>query len=59
MKTIEAVAIFGSKAEVARNLGISRAAVTDWGDDVPPLRVYQIREILENRQKEKRAVAQS
>lgn len=45
MRTIDVVAIFGSKAKVARKLGISKAAVTRWGDTVPKVREWQI-EIL-------------
>jgi hypothetical protein len=53
METSEAIRLFGSKAEIARALGISRAAVTCWGAVVPPLRVYQLREILQAQKSEK------
>jgi DNA-binding transcriptional regulator YdaS (Cro superfamily) len=46
MKTEEAVRLAGTAAELARLLGISRAAVSKWGDEVPPLRAYQIRELI-------------
>jgi DNA-binding transcriptional regulator YdaS (Cro superfamily) len=46
MKTAEAISLFGKKAELARALGISRAAVSGWGDEVPPLRAYQIRALV-------------
>jgi len=42
----EAVRLLGSKSNVARALGISRQAVSAWGDEVPALRVYQIKEIV-------------
>lgn len=42
MKTREAVHHFGSKASVAKALGISRAAVTRWGEHVPEGRAYQL-----------------
>jgi DNA-binding transcriptional regulator YdaS (Cro superfamily) len=45
MKTITAVRYFGSKAALARVLGISRQAVTDWGEDVPELRAFQLAEM--------------
>lgn len=35
MKTKDAVAHFGNKNAVATALGISRAAVTQWGDHIP------------------------
>jgi DNA-binding transcriptional regulator YdaS (Cro superfamily) len=33
---------YGSKAAVARALGISAVAVTRWKDEVPPLRQLQL-----------------
>ena len=53
MKKIEAVTIFGSESNLARALNISQQAVNKWPDTVPPLRVYQIREILQRREAEK------
>ena len=47
MKTKDAIQHFGSAAKLADALGIRRSAVSQWGDDVPPLRAYQIREIIE------------
>ena len=47
MKTRDVLRVFGSYAEIARALGISRQAVQSWGDDVPPLRSYQLREIMD------------
>ena len=46
MSINEAVEIFGSKSKLARALGVTPQAVTKWGDELPPLRVYQIKEIL-------------
>lgn len=46
----EAVALFGSQAELARALGLSRQAVSKWGDKLPPLRVYQIKELKEKKE---------
>ena len=42
MKLSEAVAIFGTEAELARKLGIKPQAVYQWGDKVPMRRQYQI-----------------
>ncbi|WP_182027531.1 Cro/CI family transcriptional regulator, partial [Vibrio rotiferianus] len=37
----------GSKAEICRLLQVSASAVTQWGEDVPELRQYQL-EVLTN-----------
>jgi DNA-binding XRE family transcriptional regulator len=50
MTTAHAISLFGSRAKLARALGISRQATYLWGRDIPPLRAYQIRELL-NKQK--------
>ena len=47
MKTRDVLRVFGSYAEIARALGISRQAVQSWGDDVPLLRSYQLKEIMD------------
>lgn len=44
MKVKDAIERYGSKAEIARILGIARQSINNWGDDVPPLRVYQLKE---------------
>lgn len=42
----EATDLFdGSVRKLAEALGITEQAVHQWGDTVPPLRVYQIKEI--------------
>jgi transcriptional repressor of cell division inhibition gene dicB len=41
----EAIALFGSQSKLAQALGLSRQAVSKWGDDLPLLRVYQIKEL--------------
>lgn len=46
MKTIEAVSHFGSKSRLAKALKITKSSVTQWGDEVPELRKYQIKEII-------------
>lgn len=50
MTRAEAVKIFGSVRRLAEALSISDQAVRSWGDDVPPLRRYQILEILARRE---------
>jgi len=47
MKTKDAIKIFGNKTRLAEALGISRPAVSRWGENLPPLRVYQLKEIIE------------
>jgi len=42
MKTQDAIDFFGSKVAIAETLGISKQAVTEWGDDVPLGRQYQL-----------------
>lgn len=45
MKTQDAIQQFGSVRKIAEALGLSVQAIYAWGDEVPPLRVYQLREI--------------
>lgn len=48
----DAIAHFGSRRALAEALGISQPAIAQWGDEIPELRQYQIREIiLRNQQK--------
>lgn len=48
----EAIALFGSRAEMARALGVTRQAVSKWDKDkLPPLRVYQIKELQAKKDK--------
>ena len=53
MKKVDAISAFGSVGKLAAALGIKPAAVSQWGEDVPPLRVYEINEILNNANKPK------
>ena len=43
MKKETAVAFAGSKNKLAKLLGINRAAVSQWGDEVPKKRVAQLK----------------
>ena len=43
MKTNTAVRLAGSKFALAKILGIDRSAVSQWGDSVPVLRVFQLK----------------
>lgn len=46
MKTSEAIKSFDGVANLAKALGITTAAIYQWGEEVPALRDYQIRELL-------------
>ena len=55
MKTKDAIEQFGSVAALAAALGLSVQAVYQWGEDVPQLRAYQIRDLLAARQADQKA----
>lgn len=44
MKTDAVIELFDTATAVAEFLGISKSAVSQWGDEVPDLRIYQLRE---------------
>lgn len=46
MKTKDAIEFFGSLKKLADALGVWPQAVYRWGEDVPPLRAYQIKELM-------------
>jgi len=39
----EAIKLAGSQAKLAKLLGITRGAVWLWGEDVPVMRIYQLK----------------
>jgi transcriptional repressor of cell division inhibition gene dicB len=45
MKTADVIELFGTASSVADLLGLSRSAIAQWGDDVPKLRQYELREL--------------
>jgi DNA-binding transcriptional regulator YdaS (Cro superfamily) len=45
MKTADAVRFFGTKAALARALGIERQSLTRWGRTVPQRRQYELERI--------------
>lgn len=52
MLTQEALDLFGGRVRpLAEALGLSVQAIYAWGEEVPPLRAYQIRDILADRAK--------
>lgn len=42
----DAITAFGGVVKLAQALGIKHPAVSSWGEYVPPLRGYQIHELL-------------
>ena len=51
MKTKDAILHFGSKSQLAKNLGVSKGAISQWPDDVPELRAYQIERLTKGKLK--------
>ena len=49
MKTSEGVKFFGNKLAMAKALGLSRAAISQWGDNIPELRAFQIKVLMEKK----------
>lgn len=44
MRTADVIAVFGSARALADFLGVSKSAISQWGDVVPELREYKLRE---------------
>lgn len=44
MRTKDVIALFGTQAKLAAFLNITQPSVSNWGDEVPLLRQYQLRE---------------
>ena len=45
MQTQTAIDKAGSATALAQILGITGSAITQWGDTIPPLRVYELKEL--------------
>lgn len=45
MQTKTAITLAGSTTALAELLGISLSAISQWGENVPELRVYKLREL--------------
>jgi len=45
MRKQEALDFFGNQSKLAASLGVTRQAVSQWGDDIPGLRALQIEEV--------------
>ena len=46
IKTADAVKFFGSKSKLAQALGIRPQSINDWGEIMPELRAYKLREMF-------------
>ncbi|MCS6232679.1 Cro/Cl family transcriptional regulator [Shewanella baltica] len=42
MKTSDAVAFFKTKSNLAKQLGITHSSISQWGQEVPELRAFQL-----------------
>lgn len=51
MTTKEAIEFFGSRAELARKLEIYNGAITQWGDEPPMARQWQIQVLTKGKLK--------
>ncbi|WP_043530431.1 Cro/CI family transcriptional regulator [Litchfieldella xinjiangensis] len=52
MKTEDAIQHFGGKKiDLAKALGLSPSAITQWGETVPPLRQFQLERITDGKLK--------
>lgn len=47
MKKVDVVAHFGNTVKVAEALGIAQAAVSQWGEDIPQRRAFELQHITE------------
>jgi hypothetical protein len=45
MEKSTAIRLAGSQTKLAAILGISQAAIAQWGDDVPMMRIYQLKSL--------------
>jgi transcriptional repressor of cell division inhibition gene dicB len=45
MNKSQAIRFAGSAAALARLLGVTPSAVSQWSEDIPPLQVYRLKEL--------------
>lgn len=45
MKKRTAISHFGSSTKLAEQLQITKQSISQWGDDIPPLRAFEIERI--------------
>ena len=51
MKKSKAIDHFGSSTKLAKQLNISKQSISQWGDDVPPRRAFEIERITQGKLK--------
>ena len=51
MNTKDVIKHFGSASQLAKELKVSRSAVSQWGPTVPFLRQFQIRELMAEKER--------
>lgn len=52
MKTSDAIQFYGgTKMALSKALGVSPSAITQWGEDIPLLRQYQIERLTKGKLK--------
>lgn len=57
MEKKKVIEFFGGVRKTARALGISHAAVINWGDQIPVGRAYQVQVLSKGKLKVERAVS--
>lgn len=57
MKTKDAISMAGSAAALSRLLNITQSAISQWGDAVPDLQVYRLKDLRPKWFKKPRAEA--
>jgi hypothetical protein len=45
MEKQKAIKLAGSQTKLAEVLGVSQAAISQWGQDVPMMRIYQLKSL--------------
>jgi myo-inositol catabolism protein IolC len=45
MEKLTAIKLAGNQTKLAAILGISQAAIAQWGEDVPLMRLYQLKSV--------------
>ena len=51
MKKVDAVLHFGNTIKLAKALGIAQSAVSQWGDEIPMRRAFEIERITNGKLK--------
>ncbi|WP_017445775.1 Cro/CI family transcriptional regulator [Gayadomonas joobiniege] len=59
MKTSTAIAFYGNATRLADALKVSRQAISQWGEKVPPLRAYELERLTNGKLKAVEELADS